>query len=249
MAPFDLAIVVPCYNESDRLPVAKFESFLSSYSNVAICFVNDASTDRTQEVLQEIKNTFPTQIKLLSNDNNLGKAESVRKGMLYTNKHVKATVYAYLDADLATSLEECYSLLQYLDDNIAFVFASRILKVGSVVERKFSRFVFGRIIATFISNILDMKVYDTQCGCKLFNAELIATLFEKPFISKWLFDVELFSRMIRCYGKDIVLTKMEEIPVKKWIDQGDSKVKLSYFFRLWYDLYLIRKSHHKGLTE
>lgn len=55
--------------------------------------------------------------------------------------------------------------------------------------------------------------------------------------------------MLCYYGKEIALTKMEEIPVKKWIDQGVSKVKFSYFFRLWYDLYLIRKAHKVGLNS
>ena len=131
----------------------------------------------------------------------------------------------------------------------SFVFASRILKIGSTVERKFYRFFLGRIIATVISSILDIKVYDTQCGCKVFKNELSKVLFERPFISKWLFDVELFSRMLSAFGKEAALEKMEEIPVKKWIDRGDSKVKMSYVFRLWYDLYLIRKKHKSSMLD
>ncbi len=249
MHHFDLTIIVPCYNESDRLPVAKFFSFLNANVQVSVCFVNDSSTDNTLEVLQKIEAAFPQQVFLISNDSNKGKAETVRHGMCFAHDHIKAKVYAYLDADLATSLDECKSLLNHLNKTISFVFASRILKIGSVVERKFSRFVFGRIIATFISNILDIKVYDTQCGCKLFKEALIPTLFSKKFISKWLFDVELFSRMICAMGKVDALRTMEEVPVKKWIDQGDSKVKLSYFFRLWYDLYLIRHNHYNCLKS
>ena len=144
-------------------------------------------------------------------------------------------------------MEECYSYLQFLQNGKEFVFASRILKIGSVVERKFSRFLSGRIIASFISNILDIKVYDTQCGCKVFTTEIAKLVFDKPFISKWLFDVEIFSRILVHYGKPEALGLMDEIPVKKWIDKGDSKVKLSYFFRLWVDLYLIWQSHRKNL--
>jgi hypothetical protein len=155
--------------------------------------------------------------------------------------------FAYLDADLATSLEECYSYLHYLQDGKTFVFASRILKIGSIVERKFSRFLSGRIIASFISNILDIKVYDTQCGCKVFTKEIAVLAFKKPFISKWLFDVEIFSRILNHYGKSNALELMDEIPVKRWVDKGDSKVKLSYFFRLWVDLYRIWQSHQQNL--
>lgn len=240
-----LTVVVPCYNEYDRLPMAHFSTFLNQHPQAAICFVNDASTDKTLQRLHTLQSDFPQQVVVLNNERNLGKAESVRKGVLEGNSRAKAPLLAYLDADLATSLEECYGLTDYLVNGKEFVFASRILKIGSVVERKFSRFLFGRIIATFISNILDLKVYDTQCGCKVFKATLSQVMFERPFISKWLFDVELFSRLLVAYGKPAALAKMEEIPVRQWIDQGDSKVRLTYFFRLWYDLFLIRREHRK----
>jgi hypothetical protein len=81
----------------------------------------------------------------------------------------------------------------------------------------------------------------------LFTANIAQLTFEKPFISMWLFDVEIFSRILIHYGKPKALALMDEIPVKKWIDKGDSKVKLSYFFRLWVDLYRIWGSHRKNL--
>ena len=117
------------------------------------------------------------------------------------------------------------------------------------MERRFSSFLIGRIVATFISNILGIKVYDTQCGCKVFKSSLVDTLFGDPFVSKWLFDVELFSRMLCAYGKEEALEKMDEIPVKQWIDKGDSKVKLSYALRLWYDLFVIHKNHNKDFIS
>ena len=245
MIQSDITIVIPCYNEYNRLPMAAYASFLKHHSKATICFVNDASTDNTLEKLKALQVDFPKQLDILDLPRNGGKAEAVRQGVLHSSAKEHPTAMAYLDADLATSLEECYALHQLLGDQKDFVFASRILKIGSVVDRKFSRFLSGRIIATFISILLDIKVYDTQCGCKVFKTELSELLFQKPFISKWLFDVELFSRMLCFYGKSIALEKMEEIPVKKWIDQDGSKVKISYFFRLWYDLFLIHRNHKK----
>ena len=241
----EIAIIIPCYNEYKRLPIAEFKTFINSTEDALICFVNDASTDKTLTQLNALKEEFSNRIVVLSNPKNMGKAGSVRHGALHCHEHKLAPVLAYLDADLATSLEECYSYKSKLEGGVHFVFASRILKIGSLVERKFSRFLFGRIIATFISYLLDIKVYDTQCGCKVFKAELAETLFRDTFISKWLFDVEIFSRLLCHLGKENALKCMDEIPVKKWIDQGESKVKLSYFFRLWYDLFLIRRMHLK----
>lgn len=249
MINFQLAVVVPCYNEYDRIPILAFESFISKHVDVCICFVNDCSKDKTLVRLHSLEQLFPSQVIVLSNSTNEGKAASVRKGILHCKENNKATYFAYLDADLATSLEECYSYLHYLKNKKSFVFASRILKIGSIVERKFVRFLLGRIIATVISGILDIKVYDTQCGCKVFDSELSEILFEQKFISKWLFDVELFSRMLCVFGKENALQKMDEIPVKKWIDQGDSKVKLSYAFQLWIDLFKIWKNHKKNYVH
>jgi len=100
-----------------------------------------------------------------------------------------------------------------------------------------------RVIATSISKILKLKVYDTQCGCKIFEKELSETIFKDPFISKWLFDVEIFQRIILIYGRHQVLNKMVEIPLKRWIDKDGSKVKISYFFKMLMDLYSINKKY------
>ncbi|MFT6796983.1 MAG: dolichyl-phosphate beta-glucosyltransferase [Maribacter sp.] len=243
-----LLIIIPCYNEYSRLPISEIQNFLTKETKATLFFIDDASTDNTIGRIEALEKQFPAKVLKLSNSKNLGKAESIRKVVRYCLAHNIGENFAYLDADLATSLEECYSYLQFLEDGKTFVFASRILKIGSIVERKFSRFLSGRVIASFISNILDIKVYDTQCGCKLFTANIAKLTFDKPFISKWLFDVEIFSRMLTHYGKPKALALMAEIPVKKWIDKGDSKVKLSYFFRLWVDLYRIWSSHRKNLS-
>ena len=92
-------------------------------------------------------------------------------------------------------------------------------------------------------------MYDTQCGCKVFSKEIAIIAFDKPFISKWLFDVEIFSRILNYYGKEQALQLMEEVPVKKWVDKGESKVKISYFFKLWIDLFAIWQVHKKRVKN
>lgn len=241
-----LVIVIPCYNEYDRFPIQEYKDFLSGRPDASICIVDDASTDGTSNILKELQHDYKSQVILLKNERNSGKAASVRNGVTHCYRESIAPVIAYLDADLATSLQECYSYLSFLPQK-DFVFASRILKIGSVVERRFSRFLIGRVIATIISNILQIKVYDTQCGCKVFKASLVPILFGEEFISKWLFDVELFSRMLIHFGPEKGQEKMEEIPVKRWVDRGESKVKSTYVFRLFYDLFQIQRNHQKGI--
>lgn len=238
-------VVIPCFNEEKGISNNEYSIFLNNNPEVLICFVNDGSKDNTLGILNSLKAKHENQIHILSLEKNSGKAQAVRAGIKYCNTHFQHQYIGYLDADLATTLEEFIDLRNYLQGEIVFSFGSRIRKIGSTIVRKNSRFLIGRVIATFISNILDIKVYDTQCGSKLFTRSISEQLFEKEFISKWLFDVEIFYRMILLFGREKAIQKMLEIPLKLWVEKGDSKVKLSYGFKLWFDLYEIRQEYKK----
>lgn len=224
-------------------PIKEYHDFILQNPKQQLCFVNDGSTDGTFEVLRQLQTTFPINVGLLTYTKNRGKAEALRRGIHFCNKNYDHSYIAFLDADLSTSLDECVSLSTVLTDGVVFVFGSRIRKIGSTIVRKRFRFIVGRVLATIISSILNLKVYDTQCGCKLFSRQASEIAFATPFISKWLFDVEIFQRFIRYYGRFLAKEKMVEVPLKKWIDRGESKVKFGYFFCLWSDLYKINKSY------
>jgi len=241
---FELCIVIPCYNEEKRLDKKRMLNFLEAQKNVLLCFVNDGSSDNTLEVLNSIKIAYPNNVEAISTPKNLGKAEAVRTGITYCNKNLKFNKIAYLDADLATTLEECYEISKLVTHEVVFAFGSRIKKIDTNIQRKKSRFLIGRVIATFISKQLKLGVYDTQCGCKIFDSKLSKNIFNEKFISKWLFDVELFHRIIKIYGVEKMHKICKEVPLKSWIDYDDSKVKMTYFFKLWLDLYRIQK-HYK----
>lgn len=239
----NMCIVIPCYNEGQRLPAEEFHSFFQESPLVLVCFVNDGSVDDTAKILEEIQLQHPDQVDVVSYPNNVGKAEAVRRGIHHCNGKYDHAHIAYLDADLATSLQECMKLREHLKSPIEFCFGSRIRLLGTFIKRKKRRWILGRFIATIISQMLRINVYDTQCGCKLFSKALSIQLFQEPFISKWLFDVELFFRMIMLYGMEHAIPKMLEIPLTRWIDTGASSVKLSYIFKLWLDLYHINKTY------
>ena len=245
---FYMVIIIPCYNEAKGFHFQDYSNFISNNPGILICFVNDASSDNTLVILNELKKQFPHNIAIISYIKNLGKGEAVRTGMLYCFDKYDYKYIAYLDADLAVSLQECISLTQHLKNGVVFCFGSRIAKIGSTIERKKTRFLIGRIIATLISNILSLKVYDTQCGCKLFTKQLSQQIFYKPFITTWLFDVEVFSRIIEIYEKKC-LEVMLEVPLVKWVNNGTSRVKYSYFFRLPLDLYRIKRKHKHILVD
>jgi glycosyltransferase involved in cell wall biosynthesis len=196
-------------------------------------------------MLQSIQECFPERILIENHKKNKGKAESVRTGVLSSLSHFQFKYIGYFDADLSTPLEECFRLKDSLAtrENLEFSFGSRMAIIGSKIERKLYRHLFGRVIATLISNILGLKVYDTQCGAKLFTHDLAEKVFTDSFITTWLFDVEIFARIIHLVGRDNVKDVMIETPLKTWVDKGGSKIELSYVIKVFFDLYRIKRRY------
>jgi dolichyl-phosphate beta-glucosyltransferase len=241
----NICIVIPCFNEAGRMPAGEIISFMELYPFIRFCFVNDCSTDSTQSVIQSIHDLFPERVLIENHKRNKGKAESVRTGVFSSLSHFQFKYIGYFDADLSTPLEECIRLKDSLAarESLEFSFGSRLAIIGSKIERKLYRHLSGRVIATFISNILVLKVYDTQCGAKLFTRELAEKVFKDPFISRWLFDVEIFARIIHLFGRNKAEDVMIETPLMTWIDKGGSKIELSYTFKVFFDLYKIKKKY------
>lgn len=206
-------------------------------------FVNDGSTDSTLSVLQRLADNSPEKIQTLSLPVNSGKAEAVRQGILAALK-AGAKIVGYWDADLATPLSEIDRFLKkmYDDKEIQIICGTRVKRLGGSIERHWYRHYFGRILATLISYLLDLPTYDTQCGAKMFNGRLATELFREPFISSWLFDVEILARSIGILGKENMILSSYEIPLTSWRDVGKSKIKLSYLPQIPCDL--IKIAHH-----
>ena len=241
-----VCIIVPCYNEAARLPADAFVAYLSQRADVSFCFVNDGSTDQTQAVLTQLQTRCPGQITGLNLPQNVGKAGAVRAGMLHCAQATPPLDYlGYFDADLATPLNAIGDLSAVLDQIPALdlVMGSRIKYLGTNIRRDTFRHYAGRIVATFISNILNLPVYDSQCGAKLFRHRAVVPLFQEPFISPWLFDVELLARLIRQHGRGPVLTRVAEHPLRQWTEMDGSRIRPSYYIKLWYELYRIHQTY------
>ena len=234
-----IGIVVPCYNEARRLLQ---EDFLSLPQNVFLLLVNDGSTDNTLDKLKKLE-TLNKNIQVLSLKKNKGKAEAVRMGVKALLKDKSINIFGYLDADLSTSIEEFLKIAERLEGEVCFAFGSRIQTINSTIERKYLRFVIGRTVAAIISKVLNVRIYDTQCGCKVFLRAEGEKIFKNQFISKWLFDVEIFFRLIDIKGISNIADCTLEYPLEKWIDKDGSKVSLLYGFRLFFDLIKIKKRY------
>lgn len=240
---FKLIIIVPCYNEEDRLPQQDFLDFISA-NDIHFCFVNDGSSDRTIDVLQKLKGAFSDKISIIDYANNVGKAEAIRKGIHSIVPQNKYEYIGYFDADLATPLKEIRLLLNslVLSESYEFAFGARVLRLGSIIKRSSVRHYLSRLFATFASMILKLPVYDTQCGAKIFKIKLAKRIFRDPFITNWLFDIELFART-KNLRKGI--QPFIEIPLSQWIEKRGSKIKLRDFFMVPLELIKIRNHYSK----
>ena len=240
-----VVIIIPCYNEADRLDTNKFIDYLSKNTHLHFIFIDDGSTDNTNLIIKQIILKFNSLASLLINETNKGKAESVRLGVIESYK-MNPDFIGFLDADLAAPIGEIDNLLKIIkkDKTKEVVFASRIQLIGSEIKRNYFRHFFGRVFATVVSNILNLPVYDTQCGAKIFSRKICDDIFYEQFISPWLFDVELFARLLNVYGMERTIQMSYEYPVSKWVDIDGSKVKLIYFLKAPFELLKIVR-HYK----
>ena len=223
------AIVIPCYNESSRLDFDQYSAFLKKRPNYIFCFVNDGSNDNTLEYLNAFQSQHAEQVKVLDLKQNRGKAEAVRAGMNHLIWKNELTSIGFMDADLSTGFDEYQNLVNKLtkgSQSKEMIFGSRKINNESKVERSGFRKFASAIAGGMIKSVLRMSIEDTQCGAKVFTPNLARIVFRQTFISRWLFDVELFIRMKRRFGKQEIWTKMEEVPLKKWVHVEGSKITL-----------------------
>lgn len=235
-------VVVPCYNESKRLRQNDFLHYVEQNDDVAFLFANDGSRDNTLEVLQELTAKHE-RLLMLDIQPNGGKAEAVRKGMLYAAEQYKPDYIAFWDADLATPLEEIEPMVKWADKGYDAVMGLRLMRLGAKVKRKTMRHYLGRCFATVASMMLKLPVYDTQCGSKLFRREVVEAIFQEQFITRWLFDVELLARYKQRYGVEQAIQKIYEYPLFQWEDVDGSQLKSRDFFKAPLELMKIRKRY------
>lgn len=234
-----ILLIVPCYNEEKRLDL---ESIEKSPSYVHFLFANDGSTDQTQQLLDDLKIKDP-RFDIYNSAVNVGKAGVLQAAFQWSLENGMIENYDWIgfwDADLATPLEAVDQMLKYLElyPNIEVdsIWGSRNSRLGSNIVRQKHRHYLGRIFVTLTSMILGVKAYDSQCGAKLFRKEASLIAFKDPFISRWIFDIEI---LLRLKNKVVI-----EFPLLVWSDVPGSKVRVfKEIFRVFADIIKIRKHY------
>jgi dolichyl-phosphate beta-glucosyltransferase len=246
-----LTLVVPCYNEAARLNLPAYLDFVSSRPFVSLLFVDDGSTDATVEAMDRVQKSAPDSIRVMRLGSHQGKAEAVRLGVLEGIRR-QADLVGFWDADLSTPLEtvDDFLALARKRPEIDVILGSRVNLMGRDIRRKAWRHYLGRVFATCVSLALDLPVYDTQCGAKVFRVnDAITAVFAKPFRSRWIFDVEVLARYLGpSGGADLPprRSRIYELAVPAWHDTPGSKLRFSDFVRSMFDLARIWRDRAAG---
>lgn len=232
----NISVVIPAFNEEARIQstLEKISQYFTSRNErFELIVVDDASRDRTQEVVRAVGERFP-EIRLLVNQENRGKGFSVRRGIL----EAQGSTILFTDADLSTPIEEVERLFPFIENGFSVVIGSRGLPHPDiVVSRPAHRKTMGQVFNFMVQWLVLPGFMDTQCGFKCFTLDAAKKVFSHQRIDRFGFDPEVLL-LARKFGYSI-----KEVPVA-WEHSPNSKVDIIWdSLKMFRDLIRIRWMH------
>lgn len=233
-----LSIVIPAFNEEDRLQAAirKTLDFLVNQSFKAeLIIVCDGCTDNTAEISRKFINEN-TNIRVIEYSPNRGKGYAVKTGVMNSN----GDLILFMDADYAVPIETMKDFINQVENGYDIVIGARGLKNTKIIKHQnFFRELAGKVFGQLQKFILKIPFDDTQCGFKLFKKNTAVKLFGEIKFDCSYFDAEL---IYLAYKKGY---KIKEMPVV-WTHDGTTRMPIGIMRTL--DLLkklFILKSLHK----
>jgi dolichyl-phosphate beta-glucosyltransferase len=212
----ELSIVVPCYNEEQRLPhtVELIERYLASNGpSYELILVDDGSSDGTRKIMEAAAERNPF-VRLEALPQNRGKGRALAEGVAAA----RGAEILVTDADLSTPIEEMEKLRAQLKKGAGVAIASRAMK-GSRVEvaQPFYRVLMGKAFNLLVQAVLLPGIWDTQCGFKLFRADVAHQAFAGLTTDGFGYDPEV---LYRAKKRGV---RIAEVPVV-WRNSAPTKV-------------------------
>ncbi|MFN3729658.1 MAG: dolichyl-phosphate beta-glucosyltransferase [Fimbriimonadaceae bacterium] len=216
-APY-LAVVVPAYNEEERLgpTLERIREYLDAQDYAwTVTVVSDGSKDRTGAIALDIAARDP-RFRLIEYHPNRGKGYAVRTGMLDS----PGELVLFSDADLAAPIEEVEKLLVHMNQGADVAIGSRPLKESNLeIRQPWYREMLGRAFNLAVQALAIRGIEDTQCGFKVFTRKSCDDIFSRCKLDGFGFDFE--SLMI---ARDLGY-RIDEVPIR-WKHIEGSKVVL-----------------------
>ncbi len=216
-APVTLSLVIPTYNEADRLPsaLARIRAFLGAQGWLAtteIIIADDGSSDGTGALATRAGHDWPHLVTLLLP--HAGKGAAVRQGMLTA----RGDFVCFCDVDLSMPIEQIVRFLPPLAPEAEIVIASREAPGARRYGEPGYRHVMGRVFNALVRLWVIRGIADTQCGFKRFTRTAARDLCARQRLPGFSFDVELLA-LARARGYCIA-----EIPID-WYHERHSRVR------------------------
>jgi glycosyltransferase involved in cell wall biosynthesis len=218
-----IAIVMPAYNEEKRISktLEEFSKFFEKLRRTekleyTILVVINGTKDNTERVVKNYikKNKNITYLNLIKG----GKGYAVIEGFKWSLKKNKEII-GFVDADLATSPEQYWRLIQNLS-NFDGAIANRYLPESKINPPfSFRRTVVSTTFNLIVRSLFGLPYTDTQCGAKVFTQETLRRVIPDMTITEWAFDIDL---LYACKRHNL---KIKSVPTI-WYEKEGSTLKV-----------------------
>ena len=235
-----LSVIIPSRDEAENLRecITKVaQSLIDHCIENEILVIDDGSTDKTAEIIKELRMQFPC-VSYIQNEGENGFGCAVRLGL----QEFSGDAVAIMMADWSDSPLDLIRYWTKLQEGYECVFGSRFISGGNVIDYPKAKLVANRIVNTAIRHAFKIPCNDITNAFKIYRREVIEGC--KPFISPHFnLTVEIpLKAVIRGYSWTV-------IPIS-WRNRskGVAKLKLRemgsrYFFiisYLWLEKYFSR---------
>lgn len=238
-----LSVVIPAYNEEQRLPRTLDDvlRYLAGQSYTAeVVVVDDGSTDGTSRIVRE-RDAGATPVRLIAHPDgvNHGKGAAVRLGM----RAARGAFRIFMDADNSTTLDHIERFWPFFEQGYDVVIGSRDVRGAEIkVRQPWYKELAGNAGNLFIRALAAPGISDTQAGFKMFTERCIENILPCLTIDHWGFDVELIVAARR-RGFQVM-----EVPIK-WVNAPNSKVRALTYFEVLGEVWRVRRNLRAGLYD
>lgn len=169
-----ISLVVPVYNEEEAIPIfyntLREAPYLKPYS-IEIIFINDGSSDNTENLIEMLANADPL-VQALSFTRNFGKEPALFAGL----EHATGDVIIPIDVDLQDPIEVIPELIKKWEEGYDVVLAKRIDRSSDTALKRKSAELFYKLH----NKISKPKIEENVGDFRLMSREVVENIKQLP---------------------------------------------------------------------